>query len=147
MIIIENIIYIKMNEIIKQQYEINDFNNKERDKNFQNIYIENKEYFDANPKSYATECNLCMKFKIYPIDFEDDYGEKYERKFKRYRNNILTKCCIDCFQDEKYDKDEFKTYKKVCCPICNSIYTLSKQYSMHLHLYSKKCQDVIKRIK
>jgi len=105
---------------IEMQIIQNKYNNERLRKEKEEVAETHKEILDSNPEAKIQMCRFCKKYRINPIHFVDTDGKKYLKSYNKDNQYLKAACCVTCYDEVLYKKEERRMEHTYFCNTCQS---------------------------
>lgn len=100
----------------------NKFNNDRLKKEKEDIATQYKEYIDTNPDAVIRKCRFCKNYRVFPLHFFDEDGNRFHKSYLKDKIYHKASCCSVCYDEMQVKKEEKKTECSMFCKICETSY-------------------------
>ena len=123
---------------IEKEILINRHHNEKTKKIKEELINEYKEVFKANEQAKTQKCGFCKDWRVYPIHFLDENDKPFKREYTEDKQKKISICCVDCYQNYKQNKEDYKLKKTEHCLICNCNYLAFNESAIIKHINTTK---------
>lgn len=123
---------------IDKEILINRHHNEKTKKLKEELKDEYKDFFKSNENAKIQKCGFCNNWLVYPIHFLDENDKPYKREYTEDKQKKFSICCMDCYQNHKQHKEDYKLKKTEHCFVCNCDYLAFNDNRIVIHNNSIK---------
>ena len=123
---------------IEKEILINRHHNEKTKKLKEELKDEYKDFFKSNENAKIQKCGFCNNWLVYPIHFLDENDKPYKREYTEDKQKKFSFCCMDCYQNHKQHKEDYKSKKTEHCIVCNCDYLAFNDNRIVIHNNSIK---------
>jgi len=128
---------------IEMEIKINKYNNEKIKKEKEELKEQYKEVFNDNPQSIIKKCCFCKNYQVFPFHFKDENNKPFLRAYTKDKRQIKALCCVNCFEEVEFKKEERKINHTHYCKICDKSFIAytDELYVSHLKTTSHKRKE------
>ncbi len=123
---------------IEKEILINRHHNEKTKKLKEELKDEYKEIFKSNENAKIQKCGFCNNWLVYPIHFLDENDKPYKREYTEDKQKKFSICCLDCYQNYKQQKEDYKLRKTERCIVCDCTYLAFNDNMITAHINTNK---------